>query len=325
MLPDIKVKKCILNRYTEYFTSHVPLYHTCYEDVPANIRYNIHNVTPEEFYKQISWYKHHFDIVSLDELFRRKYKGGCVAITFDDAYKSVFDNALPILEEFSVPAAVFVIGNTLNGEIFWRDKIRFIIANGLIKEFIRFARSKSNLELNINEDNFYKKTKSTSFLKRIHNQRLDNWLDYFFIRNNLHKSLDRYCVQKPEDLPNHPLLSYGNHTYNHYVLSTLSNKEIENDLLKNDALIKSLSPKKLVHVLSVPFGRESSLNNVVVDICKKLNYRGLLLSNNRLNGSFTFNKLDDFPVAYRYMVPGNLEKLKTKIGTMAYHKFYNKD
>ena len=36
--------------------------------------------------------------------------GAAVAITFDDGWQGVFDNALPILEEFELPATCFVVG-----------------------------------------------------------------------------------------------------------------------------------------------------------------------------------------------------------------------
>src|SRR5262249_7874091 len=41
-----------------------------------------------------------------------------ILLTFDDGFKSVLDQALPILEEFGVPALFFVIGEVLRNQEF---------------------------------------------------------------------------------------------------------------------------------------------------------------------------------------------------------------
>jgi peptidoglycan/xylan/chitin deacetylase (PgdA/CDA1 family) len=47
--------------------------------------------------------------------------GRCVSITFDDGYLDNFENALPILDEFSVPATVFVVSGRVGGVDGWRE------------------------------------------------------------------------------------------------------------------------------------------------------------------------------------------------------------
>jgi len=51
----------------------------------------------------------------------------CVAISIDDAYRSVFNRALPVLEEFGYPATLFIptgaVDNRLGGYMSW-DQIR---------------------------------------------------------------------------------------------------------------------------------------------------------------------------------------------------------
>lgn len=46
-----------------------------------------------------------------------------VAITFDDGYRSVHDLALPILQEFKLPATVFVTSGYVGGGNMWNDRI----------------------------------------------------------------------------------------------------------------------------------------------------------------------------------------------------------
>lgn len=52
---------------------------------------------------------------------------GMIAVTFDDAYEDVLEDALPVLEEFEIPATVyFVSGNT--GQPFWWDVLTGLLA-----------------------------------------------------------------------------------------------------------------------------------------------------------------------------------------------------
>ena len=127
----------LINSFQSYFTSHVLLYHSTYSSVPINIKSDLHNVYPETIYKQIAWLKKYFDFVEIDQLFNQKLDDtGKVAITFDDAYQSVFTEAFPVIKSLNVPCSIFINGTTLSGKMFWRDKIRIIINNSLIEHFL---------------------------------------------------------------------------------------------------------------------------------------------------------------------------------------------
>lgn len=314
------IKRYIVSRYTKYLIGQIPLYHTCYYELPSQINCHIHNVKPEVFFKQLSWLKENFDIVTLEEWFKKKYKGGSVTITFDDAYKSFFDNALPILEELKIPVTMFVVGATLEGEIFWRDKIRFVVCTGLTDKFITFLSEKTEEQISVDTENFYKLSKSEDFLSRITSKKLDKLLNEFFREYGFDTKIERYCIERESDLPDHPLITYGNHSYRHYLLSSLSEEELMDDLSRNHSIIKKLEPRKTTTIFSVPFGRQSSINKPAVDICTKLGVKGLLLSDNRLNNCFKLDELYGMPVGYRFLAPGTLQAMKGKIHSMSYSK-----
>lgn len=61
----------------------------------------------------LQWLSRHFRFVSLDEvgehyLAGRRFDTPVVAVTFDDGYRDVYEQGLPLLLKYQVPAAIFV-------------------------------------------------------------------------------------------------------------------------------------------------------------------------------------------------------------------------
>ncbi len=78
-------------------------------------------VTPAAFERHCSWLSRNARVVPLavavEELSGwSRLPRKTTAITFDDAYESVYTNAFPILERYKLPATVFTIAETLTAE-----------------------------------------------------------------------------------------------------------------------------------------------------------------------------------------------------------------
>jgi peptidoglycan/xylan/chitin deacetylase (PgdA/CDA1 family) len=80
-------------------------------------------VHPEAFHRQMEWLKRlGFQGLSLREALpyiEGAKRGKVVAITFDDSYENVYDNALPVLQEFGFTATNFVVVNQIGGSNAW--------------------------------------------------------------------------------------------------------------------------------------------------------------------------------------------------------------
>ncbi len=102
-----RTKRKIRNRLTP--TGFIFLYHRI-TDVHKDP--HILSVSPDHFREQLSYLKKHFFIQSLAEMVydikNKTLRRNALAITFDDGYADNLINALPILEEFDVPATIFV-------------------------------------------------------------------------------------------------------------------------------------------------------------------------------------------------------------------------
>jgi peptidoglycan/xylan/chitin deacetylase (PgdA/CDA1 family) len=88
------------------------------------------------FEGHIDWLGRHFRFVSLDEIGEHVETGEpfaepVAAITFDDGYRDVYENALPILTRKGIPAAMFIVTD-LAGGLGWQchDKLYHLVHKG---------------------------------------------------------------------------------------------------------------------------------------------------------------------------------------------------
>jgi peptidoglycan/xylan/chitin deacetylase (PgdA/CDA1 family) len=289
----------MVNRLQRGFSSHVLLYHATFSTVPEAMRQHLHNVAPEVIFEQVQWLKKYFDIVVLDQLFGDYAQiNGKVAITFDDAYQSVFDHAVPVLTSLSVPCTIFVNGISLTGQPFWRDKVRYLISQARVGDFLRFCAPFAQAH-QLRVDDFYHKTKQAM----VNSAALDTLIDQYL--ETIDATLDEllYCVRDPSLLVDHPLISYGNHTYHHYVLSALSDVQQEEEIGSNHRLLVQAGVK-MSRVFAVPFGGDNDLNDKTLGLLKQYGYDGFLYCRQAINLSrfAAGQRRQGVPFQDRYMV-----------------------
>lgn len=118
----MKLIKKLRNSLTS--TGYIVLYHRV-----AGVKSDPHqlSVSPENFREQIKFLKENFRIVPLVQLVQavrgKKLKNNTMAITFDDGYADNLYNALPILQEYGVPATMFLTAGCVgqNKTFFWDE------------------------------------------------------------------------------------------------------------------------------------------------------------------------------------------------------------
>lgn len=93
------------------------------------VEYNYMQTTQETFRKQIAGLKkmgYHFisyeDLKEYNAGEKKLYKKSCI-VTFDDGYKGVYQNALPVAKEYNIPITIFVITDRMEEEgiINWEE------------------------------------------------------------------------------------------------------------------------------------------------------------------------------------------------------------
>jgi hypothetical protein len=119
------------NFYRNASGSRILIYHgVCARD---HTRFNSLFVTKEMFEKQLRLIKRFFHPLSLDDFYAGKFhpEKFNICLTFDDGFANNYRHALPLLEQYQVPATFFVTAiRNENLDILWNDFLTIASVNG---------------------------------------------------------------------------------------------------------------------------------------------------------------------------------------------------
>src|SRR5205085_3499664 len=88
------------------------------------------NTPPALLAKHLAFLTTHYHLVPLDSVLRDA-REGALAITFDDAYRSVYDNAFPILRQHRCTATVFVVTDAIDHDrLIWVNELTWLLNMG---------------------------------------------------------------------------------------------------------------------------------------------------------------------------------------------------
>jgi peptidoglycan/xylan/chitin deacetylase (PgdA/CDA1 family) len=248
-------------------------YHAVFRNLPDNVS-PVDNVAPDWLYRHLSELKKHYRFVSIDELSEARSPRGLAAVTFDDGYKCVFDEALPVFENLNIPFTVFLTTSSLELRPFWRHLVVYIINNGLVAECERHMRRVKKVP----EENFF------AYLKNPvnHSAIVEAEINEFLLSKNLGIGPVRHLIDNDSYLIDHPLVWYGNHSYRHYVLSSLLPAEQRQEIESAKTYLDRQRHVKTSSVFAPPFGDAQHINQETFNIIRDLGYKGLALNRGRL-------------------------------------------
>ncbi len=279
----------------------VILYHSL--GASSKFRDNLDHVDLKTLYSQLKTIKNYWKFISIDEYIEIKNKKGLASLTIDDGYKNIIDEALEIFEELKIPITIFINSSTFSGKIFWRDKVRYLIENNKVSQFI----NKSSLFEQKHENFFYSISKSPKYNSRQVENEIDDFLQSEKIElTDSHK----FCFDDKRYFIHHPLISYGNHTANHYLLSSLNKSEQFEEINQCKSFLDKFKINKS-KVFSIPFGGNDSFNNDTILHLKDLNYKAVLKSTNDLDNIFSSTQIDRF-MPKKFKIENTIKKLYLK-------------
>jgi len=123
-----------LKNKIHFFSSLIPTYYVLrkgffkkdsipvllYHDVTDHFYWSFSRATPELFKRQMkALSKKGYKSVSLDSVFETESKGLFFSLTFDDGFKSILNNVLPVLKEHGFIGSVFIVTAYMGKKSFW--------------------------------------------------------------------------------------------------------------------------------------------------------------------------------------------------------------
>ena len=253
----------------------VLLYHGLFDEVPSELGGEFHNTTPEFLFRQLEFLSQFFCFVSIDEFAAADDPRGLAAVTADDGYRRILDRGLKVFEALGIPAALFLNRSFFEGGVFWRDKVRAIITTDQVGDFEQKFKDRFVTQPN---QSFYRYTKDP----KNNSIEVVTAIDEFLSEKATVQNLADYYLRKPQELIAHPLISYGSHSVNHYVMSSLSTDQQWREIEDNRRFLNQFENVQKSDIFSVPFGGDQDYNNLTRDIAIQAGHTGLLLSRNRL-------------------------------------------
>ena len=106
----------------------VLLYHACEHHESEYTAGLGVNTPPELFAMHLAFLARHYEVVPLELLESGSAPHRAVVITFDDGYRSVFDQAFPLLRRHAMPAVVYLVTSVVGNEAFvWVNELNWLL------------------------------------------------------------------------------------------------------------------------------------------------------------------------------------------------------
>lgn len=241
-------------------------------------------VQPDRFAAHLEHLRKNFTILTLREMVERIRTShsvqNCVAITFDDGYADNLHEALPILENFQVPATIFVTAGMVGSpREFWWDELDQILRTG--------RKTGTRLDLNIGGRPYSLEIgPGESFLKfypEVHRllkylpskereQALDELSTWRQIKRDApgetHRILDETGLRA---LARSSMVEIGSHTLSHPVLSTEPDNRQWTEIRESRTILEQITGGEVLS-FSYPFGQRSDFGVNTVRMVQEAGY-----------------------------------------------------
>ena len=219
-----------------------------------------------------------YRVVSLNQLYRELEEGHqvnpTVAVTFDDGYRDLYTFALPVLQRYSIPATIYLIGHCMDtGEAPWYDRV-FVQMESAPLHFEVALHSPRVFRLRSREDRVAAAWEVVSFLKSIPDVNRRAWCAEFQRRLPANEAILAKRMLNWEHV--HEMyrhgIRFGAHTMTHPAVSQLHPAQMPEELLHSKRLLER-GLDAPVDDFAYPFGKLEDFNSVAQEFLAKSGYR----------------------------------------------------
>jgi len=234
--------------------------------------------TRELFERQMRFLRENYRVVSLQEACR-ELRGGAksepgVVITFDDGYRSAYTVAFPILQEYRLPATVYLtLESVETGQVAWYDRVFLAMALAPSGELHLDLQGPCCFRLDSLEDRLRAALEVVALLRTLPNSQRRRCCA--LLENEISLPQDalsgRVLTWEQIHAMQQAGIAFGSHTLTHPVVSQLAPQELEQELGASKALLE----RKLgVPVLdfAFPFGKASDCGSAALSVLARCGY-----------------------------------------------------
>jgi len=204
-------------------------------------------------------------------------QGRRLAVTFDDGYIDNITCALPVLEQFEIPATFFVVAGALgrNREFWWDGLERAILGAGSLPDTLAMDLSGRAFEFELKEgDGLFPEWRADHHDAQTSRQKLflalwaeivklapddqDDAVDRLLVwaKKPIDAALDRVAASAEDiaRLADHPLIRIGSHTVNHVSLPDIPTETQRDEIERGQAILEELLGRRIDR-FCYPYGR----------------------------------------------------------------------
>lgn len=236
----------------------------------------LQGLSPRWFDDQLRYLTRHYEAISLSRLvscleMRQPVPENSFVVTFDDGFRDNLEQALPICEKYHVTATVFLVtGAVASGELPWSQRLGYLFQNA--RGAVVVGGEPKSLESAADRRWAYLHTKKGLMV-----------IDRVKREKELARLGDELAVRAPNDrmltwddarYMKSRGFEFGSHTFSHPYLAMISAAEAEWEMERSRLdLVEQLAIEG--PVFCFPSG---SLNSGLVDVAKRLGFRGSFAS-----------------------------------------------
>ena len=248
------------------------------------------DLPPAVFEAQVRFLRRHYRIVSLSQL-REEIETPvtqrqAVAITFDDGYRDLYFQALPILKKYKIPATVFLpVASIGRNEPLWYDRIfllfsvypgdRIEVQCDQPKSFalpnqrarIEGAATVIGWLRTLSEDRRKQECEKLERLAELPQEMLkDRMLTWAQIREMQAAGVE-----------------FGAHTLTHPVVSRLTQEQLEHEIIDSKRILEARIEERVQH-FAFPFGKSTDCGTAAFPVIAKAGFRSASTTEDGVNG-----------------------------------------
>ncbi len=240
------------------------------------------HITEKQFEEHLKYYKENFEIISVNESFKKVLKGEklnkkYITISFDDGFKNNLTTALPLLKKYNIPTTFFI------SSICVKENEDNYLWSELISALKYFYKNESIEINNMTFTNLYCKEENielTDFIKSLPYDKRDDVLKFLEKKYNLKTKIESLpeevwkLLNKEEliELSKSSLVTIGSHSHRHFNLAEIDPQAAKKELhISKELLNKTLGSD--INLIAYPDG---SYNETVKNIAEEIGYNGQL-------------------------------------------------